>query len=171
MMFKKGDCVIHIVHGAGILLGVKKMTVNGSRQPYYHIKLLGSDALLMTPVDRAEEINPCPVVDLDIVAAIFQDEPEELNGDYRERQAYIAEKIASGDPQKVIEALRDLLWRKHTAHLSIEDTNLMTKAKHLLVSILALQPGVTMKTSSALLNELLQQIVQAWKASETALNY
>jgi RNA polymerase-interacting CarD/CdnL/TRCF family regulator len=170
-MFKKGDCVIHIVHGAGILLGTKKMTVNGSRQRYYHIQLLGSDAVLMTPVDRAGEINPCPVVDFEAVADIFCDEPEELGGDYRQRQAYIAGKIGSGDPRQVIEALRDLLWRKYTAHLSIEDMNLMTKAKHLLVSILALQPDVTMKMASLHLNELLEQIMQAWKASEAALNY
>jgi CarD family transcriptional regulator len=170
-MFKKGDYIIHIVHGAGILLGIKKMTVNGSRQPYYHIKLLGSDTVLMTPVDRAEEINPCPAVDWGAVVGIFCDEPEELAGDYRQRQAYLADKIGSGDPRQVIEALRDLLWRKHTAHLSIEDTKLMTKAKRLLASILALQPGVTVKTASIHLDELLQQIMQAWKASETAVNY
>jgi len=170
-MFKKGDCIIHIVHGPGILLGTKKMTVNGSRQRYYHIQLLGSDAVLMTPVDRAEEITQCPVVNLEVIADIFCDEPEELGGDYRQRQAHLAGKIGSGDPQQVIEALRDLLWRKHTAHLSIEDTKLMSKAKRLLVSILALQPDVTVKTASIHLNELLQQIVQAWKASETPVNY
>jgi CarD family transcriptional regulator len=165
-MYKKGDCIIHAAHGAGIMLGVKMMNVSGIKQRYYHIDLLGNGTALMVPVDSAAEISRCPLIDMAMVERIFRAEPTELNRDYRERQAYIAEKIRSGDPQQVVEAVRDLMWRKHTVHLSIEDTKLLTRAKHLLASILALQPGLTAKAASRRLEDFLRQVIEAWKASE-----
>ena len=55
-MFEKGDIVLHPGYGAGLVVGVKALTMSGNERPYYHVDLMDGDRSLMIPVEEAEAV-------------------------------------------------------------------------------------------------------------------
>jgi RNA polymerase-interacting CarD/CdnL/TRCF family regulator len=162
IMFKKGEIVMHPNYGAGMVIDIKGITVDGHKRCYYHVDLVDGERFLMIPVDEAETIGLGLIVDSANLLDVLRSAPIELDKDYRQRQARLAEKIYSGDPEQVAEALRDLAWRKRTAKLSIRDGILLRKAKRLLASVFALRRSDRDfdKARSRLSRILLQNIQQ-----------
>jgi CarD family transcriptional regulator len=136
-MFEKGDVVWHPGYGAGLVMGVKRLTVSGSERRYYHVDLMDGNRSLMIPVEEAETVGLGPVVDAGLILDVLRSAPGELERDYRQRQARLSKKIYSGDLEKVAEALRDLAWLKRHARFSIKDGILFEKAERLLASVFA----------------------------------
>ncbi len=136
-MFKKGDFVMHPGYGAGVVTGVKSMTMRGHKRRYYFVDLMDGERSLMIPVEEAEAVGLGPVVDDEIILAVLRSDPDELAKDYRTRQSRMEKKIYSGDLEKVAEALRDLAWRRRNTQVSVKDGILLDKAKRLLASVLA----------------------------------
>ena len=92
------------------------------------------------PVTQAEEAGlRLADVDRERIVAVLSNRPRKLSTNYRTRRAHIDEKISSGDPLKVAEALRDLAWRGKSSSGSAIDVMLKLKARRLLAGELALQ--------------------------------
>jgi CarD family transcriptional regulator len=165
-MFKKGDFVMHPGYGAGLVTGIKSMTMNGNKRRYYYVDLMDGDRSLMIPVEEAEAVGLGPVVDEESILAVLRGEPGELEKDYRARQARMSKKIYSGDLEKVAEALRDLAWRRRSAQVSIQDGILLDKAKRLLASVLAShRPDRDFEKAQARLSRVLLQNFQQQEAA------
>lgn len=161
-MFEKGEIVMHPNYGAGMVVDIKGITVDGNERRYYHVDLVDGDRSLMIPIDEAETVGLGLIADSVKILDVLRSPPRELAKDYRQRQARLAEKIYSGDPEQVAEALRDLAWRKRTAKLSIRDGILLRKANRLLASVFALRRSDRDfdKACSRLSRILLQNIQQ-----------
>lgn len=160
-MLERGNAVVHPAHGGGILVDIRKVRIGEAEKLYYHIELLNGNGILMIPADQAAEDGLCTQVNPDTIIDMLCTHPEELADDYRIRQADVAKKISSGDPRKVAEAVRDLAWREHTTKLSQQDASLMSRAKKLLASMLAVQPGLDFEAASGHLNRVLKQAIHA----------
>lgn len=140
-MFGKGSAIVHPTHGVGRIVDIRSMAVSGTPQHYYYIKLSDDSGLLMVPVDYAEEAGLRPVADADLILDVLATAPTVLNENYRLRQTHMAQKIESGDPVKIAEALRDLFWYGEMKKLSSGDARLKARASAMLAAELAAEQG------------------------------
>lgn len=160
-MLKNGDAIVHPSRGAGIINELKEMTIGDTTRQYYHIELI-SGGTLMIPVDQAEEAGIQPVSDeFETIVSVLSEEPEELNDNFRQRQARMNNLISSGNPAQVAQALRDLAWRNHCSRLSTGDLRLMSRAKSFLVSIMAVKPNLDFESAQQRLDMVISNNIQS----------
>lgn len=160
-MFKKDDIVFHPQRGAGIVTDIQEMSVVGNEEPYYRVELATGETLL-TPVRKSGEAKLVRVTGPEAISEVLVSKPEALVNDFRQRTFGLEEKVGSGNPLQVAEALRDLAWRKHTARLSTGDIRLMEKARKTLVNALVVKPDLNIGVASKLLDTMLKQTVTKW---------
>jgi RNA polymerase-interacting CarD/CdnL/TRCF family regulator len=72
------------------------------------------------------------------VWATLRDEPQPLPEDFKERQEQIRDKLRSGQPLEIAEAVRDLACRELQSYLTKADAKLLTQGRELLVDEVAL---------------------------------
>ncbi|NDJ53121.1 MAG: hypothetical protein GYB68_08575 [Chloroflexi bacterium] len=158
-MFDAGVSVVHPSYGAGVIRDVKKMSIAGTEHVYYNIELVDGD-MLMLPVKQAEETGLRQiVVDMDLLEEVLTGDPNQLSKNHRTRRANMTEKIHSGDPAQVIEALRDLVWRGQNSNLSAADAALKLKAKQMLIGEMALRLNVSVEEVAERIDRLLKQLI------------
>lgn len=159
-MFKKGDLVLHRNYGVGKVINIQRMKVTEDEQIYYIIDLSIGERLLI-PTEQAEELGLSTIVSPEAIINVLSDPPQTLADDFRLRQTEMDQKIGSGDPLRIAEALRDLNWRGQAVKLSTGDVRLMGKAHKFLSSLLAAQPSVDARSAGQRLDATLKQAVLA----------
>nr|MBN1228284.1 hypothetical protein [Anaerolineae bacterium] len=160
-MLKKGDAVVHPDHGAGVLGDMQTWQVSGVERRYHCVELINGKGTLCIPVDQVEEAGLVPIPDdTSPIIDVLDDEPQELDKDYRKRQANLLAKVHSGDIALVAEALRDLAWRKRDTRLSGGDTRLKDEAQEMLAGVLALQLGQDVDAALEQLTLALEQSIE-----------
>jgi RNA polymerase-interacting CarD/CdnL/TRCF family regulator len=162
-MFNKGDLVLHRHYGVGTVTNIKKMKVTEDEQIYYIIDLSIGERLLI-PTEQAEELGLSMIVSPEAIISVLSDAPQTLADDFRLRQTEMDQKIGSGDPLRVAEALRDLNWRGQAVKLSTGDVRLMGKAHKFLSSLLAAHPSADTRSADQRLDATLKQAVLAHEA-------
>ncbi len=163
-MFKKGDLVLHRNYGVGTVTSIQRMKVTDDEQTYYTISLDLGEKLLI-PVGQAEELGLSTVVSSEAIISVLSDVPQALADDFRLRQMEMDQKIGSGDPLRVAEALRDLNWRGQAIKLSSGDIRLMGKAHKFLSSLMAAHPSLDTRSAGQRLDATLKQAVLAREAA------
>ena len=157
-MFDTGDKVVHPIHGAGLVKGIKKQDLLEQYHRYYVIDLTIDDRTLMIPVSKAEEIG---LRSISQQAALSQVWPtlcaggEPLPDDHKRRQECIQEKLKTGEAIKVAEVIRDLSALKREDHLTSFDTQLLEKAQQFLACEVALVKGVQVSEAERMISETL----------------
>ena len=168
--FKKGDAVVHSCHGAGRVVNIQTWQVGDSEGRYYCIELASGEGTLMIPIEQAEEAGlRLAISNSDAIVEVLLDKPQELDEDYRARQSHLADKIHSGDPRLVAQALRDLVWREKVDSLSSKDAKLKAEAQDLLASELSLQPDMDMESATKHLGGIIRRAIQTHLPSIGAL--
>lgn len=159
-MFKKGDLVLHRHYGVGTVINIQAMKVTEDEKIYYIIDLSVGERLLI-PIEQAEELGLSTIVSSEAIIDVLSEAPQTLADDFRLRQMEMDQKIGSGDPLRVAEALRDLNWRGQAIKLSTGDVRLMCKAHKFLSSLLAAQPSLDTRSAGQRLDATLKQAVMA----------
>lgn len=156
-MFKAGDKIVHVRHGAGIVKEPRTIIREGVETIYFCVELSDRRGMIMLPAEKmnTDEIR-IAMNNLDVIEEVIQASPEPLEDDHRARQNTIKEKIRTHDPRILAATLRDLAWRESVAKLTFTDTQLKDQAQRLLAQELALDPDIALdvarKRISALLN-------------------
>ena len=162
--FEKGDLVYHSFYGTGIITSIQTLDLSGVERLYYVVELAIGE-VLMIPIEETEEARLHPLISQDVIIDVLSATPEKLADDARQRREHIESKVNGGDPKQVAEALRDLIWREHTANLSNGDRKLMLNARKLLTNILVIQPDLDTQEAAQRLEAILEQATLTWKAS------
>lgn len=159
-MFKAGDKIVHVRHGAGIVKEPRTITREGVDTVYFCVELSDNRGMIMVPADKVDndEIR-LAVTNIDAIEEVLQAPPELLQDDHRVRQNTIKENIKTHDPRILAATLRDLAWREYRDKITFTDAQLKDKAQRLLAQELALDPSVGLdvarKRISSILNEAL----------------
>lgn len=155
-MFKPGDMVVHVRHGAGIVLEKRVLTYNGEEREYFCIEMNGDKRTLMIPVENMDndELRPA-MTDIKAIEEVFKKAPDELDEDYRTRQNDIRLKIKSRNPFKLAQALRDLVYLERTHKLTTTDLRLRDQVMQALAKELALKPSLSVAAARQHLQELI----------------
>jgi CarD family transcriptional regulator len=164
--FRIGDKLFHPVHGVGTLVDLEKETKNGEVTDYLVISLTESNGILMTPVERAEEIGMRKVVkkrNRPALWKLFAGRPRKLPKNYRRRSAQIGERLVEGGFKEIGRLIRDLAWREVRSGLNSYDRRIFKRAKGLLAQELAVSERIETDEAMERIESALERRLSRWQ--------
>jgi CarD family transcriptional regulator len=158
MVFNVGETVVYPHHGAALIQATETRVIKGVEKLYLVLKVAQGDLTVKVPAENAEIVGVRDVVDqtglnkvFDVLRAPHTEEPTNWSRRYKAN----LEKLASGDVNKVAEVVRDLWRRDKERGLSAGEKRMLTKARQILVSELALAEGTNEDKAEVILDEVL----------------
>jgi CarD family transcriptional regulator len=158
MVFNVGETVVYPHHGAALIQATETRVIKGVEKLYLVLKVAQGDLTVKVPAENAEIVGVRDVVDqtglnkvFDVLRAPHTEEPTNWSRRYKAN----LEKLASGDVNKVAEVVRDLWRRDKERGLSAGEKRMLTKARQILVSELALAEGTNEDKAEIILDEVL----------------
>jgi len=167
MSFKVGETVVYPHHGAALIEAIETRTIKGEEKIYLVLKVAQGDLTVRVPAENIDLVGVRDVVDsagLDRVFSVLRQPytEEPTNWSYTEeptnwsrRYKANVEKLASGDVIKVAEVVRDLYRRDLDRGLSAGEKRMLSKAKQILISELALAERTDEVKAGVILDEVL----------------
>lgn len=158
MAFKVGETVVYPHHGAATIEEITTRVIGGVEREYLRLRVAQGDLTIQIPSENVEMVGVRDVVDeaglehvFEVLRAKKTDEPSNWSRRYKAN----VEKIATGDVVKVAEVVRDLSRRDSNRGLSAGEKRMLTKARQILVSELALAEKTNEEDASLRLDEVL----------------
>jgi CarD family transcriptional regulator len=151
--FAEGDLVVYPNHGAGYVAGVEEKTVLGEARRYYVVYIADGELTLNIPAGGDTGLRCC--ADEEGVAgalAILRGDPDEMPDHWNHRLKHNQEKIRGGEISRVAEVVRDLSAYGGEHGLSTGERNLLTKARRILISEVALSKKLAAGEAEALVD-------------------
>jgi len=120
-LLRSGERVYHPMYGFGVIEGVIVRDQAGQATDFYGIRLTDG-AMLSVPVARAESLGLRPIVNsLASIIACLRSPPQALPDNDRQRIVELKARWQSRQPMSLAQAVRDLLGRSRTHHLTPAD--------------------------------------------------
>jgi len=170
-MFQIGSLAVYPAHGVGVIESIQDREVSGAAQPFYIMRLLDNDMIIMIPTNNAGNIGLRKIIDTNTVPEVYEIlryRPVRLNSQtWNRRYRDYMDKIKTGSPLRVAEVLRDLTLLKLEKDLSFGERKMLDTAKNLLVKELSLVNNINEEEIEAFLQELLAQTEAAPPAPES----
>ena len=157
MVFEVGETVVYPHHGAARIEEIKMRTIKGEEKMYLKLKVAQGDLTIEVPAENVDLVGVRDVVDsegLEEVVEVLQAEQVEEPTNWSRRYKANLEKLASGDVKKVAEVVRDLWRRDQDRGLSAGEKRMLSKARQVLVSELALAKKVTEEEAEGMLDQV-----------------
>ncbi|SDS13700.1 transcriptional regulator, CarD family [Brevibacterium siliguriense] len=158
MSFQVGDTVVYPHHGAATIQEIKKRAIKGEEKLYLKLQVAHGDLVIEVPAENCDLVGVRDVVGeegvekvFSVLRAEFVEEPANWSRRYKAN----VEKLQSGDVIKVAEVVRDLWRREQDRGLSTGEKRMLSKARQILVSELALAEKKEESEAEALLDEVL----------------
>ena len=159
MTFNVGETVVYPNHGAAVIEDIETRTSKGEEKLYLVLRILGqNDLVVRVPASNLDLVGVRDVVDDEGLEKVFEvlrktnvEEPSNWSRRYKAN----LEKLHSGNVLKVAEVVRDLWRRERDRGLSAGEKRMLSKARQILVSELALAKKVTDERAEEMLDEVL----------------
>lgn len=158
MTFSVGDTVVYPHHGAALIESIEMRDIGGQERKYLVLRVAQGDLTVRVPADNVDLVGVRDVVNqegLDRVFEVLRQPYTEEPTNWSRRYKANLEKLASGDVVKVAEVIRDLWRRERDRGLSAGEKRMLSKARSVLVSELALAENTNEDKAEALLDEVL----------------
>ncbi len=160
MAYSVGDTVIYPHHGAAVIERKEDRELQGVSREYLVLRLTYGDLTLMVPADACDEVGIRKVVSKKEVEQVLDvlrvpEGKAAVNWSRRFKANY--EKLRSGDIYHVAEVVRNLATREKDKGLSAGEKRMLTKAKQILLSELA----VAIKKDEAKAEQLVEETLAA----------
>ncbi len=158
MNFAVGETVVYPHHGAAEILEITPVTVKGVEKTYLTLKVTQGDLTIKVPAENVDLVGVRDVVDkkgLQEVFSVLREPYIEEPTNWSRRYKANVEKLASGDVIRVAEVVRDLTRRDSDKGLSAGEKRMLSKARQILVSELALAEKSSEEAAETRLDEVL----------------
>jgi CarD family transcriptional regulator len=163
MAYSVGDTVIYPHHGAAVVERKEERELKGESREYLVLRLTYGDLTLMVPADSCEEVGIRNVVskkEVEQVLDVLREPEGKAAGNWSRRFKANYEKLRSGDIYQVAEVVRNLATREKDKGLSAGEKRMLTKAKQILLSELA----VAIKKDEERAEQLVEETLAAAQA-------
>ncbi len=160
MAFSVGDTVIYPHHGAAKIEKVETRKIKGEKRDYFVLRLTYGDLTVMVPSDSIEECGVRNVVskkEVEKVLDVLRQPEGKQAGNWSRRFKANYEKLRSGDIYQVAEVVRNLCTREKDKGLSAGEKRMLTKAKQILLSELAVAIKKDEEKAEELVNRTLEE--------------
>ena len=160
-MYNLGDKVVYPMHGAGRIESVEEKEVLGELKKYYILKMPIGEIKLMIPVDNVNNMGLRNVISKDKVRdvlAILEQSAEENTSNWNKRYRDNMEKMRTGDIFELAHVVRDLSFRDKEKGLSTGEKKMLTNAKQMLISEVALSIDQDGETVTNYIEDFLEKI-------------
>lgn len=159
MTFNVGETVVYPNHGAAVIEDIETRTIKGEEKLYLVLRILGqNDLVVRVPASNLDLVGVRDVVDdegLENVFEVLRKTNVEEPSNWSRRYKANLEKLHSGNVLKVAEIVRDLWRRERDRGLSAGEKRMLSKARQILVSELALAKKVADDRAEEMLDEVL----------------
>lgn len=160
MTFKVGETVVYPHHGAATIEEITKRMFGGEEKTYLTLRVTTGDLTIQVPAENVELVGVRDVVDeegFEEVMDTLREENTEEPSNWSRRYKANQEKIATGDPVRVAEVVRDLSRRDALKGLSAGEKRMLSKARQILTSELALSREIEEDVANERLDEILAE--------------
>ena len=144
-MFIKGDKIVYPLYGAGIIEDLEEKEIDGVTETYYVLNIPVSNLKIMISAVKAESLGIRQVHTNDEVMGIItsRDLPAAAtNQNWNQRYKENLEKIKSGKLNEVTGVFKNLLQREKSRSLSSAEKKMLTTAKQIIVSEIAIAANI-----------------------------
>lgn len=159
MTFNVGETVVYPNHGAAVIEDIETRTIKGEEKLYLVLRILGqNDLVVRVPASNLDLVGVRDVIDdegLENVFEVLRKTNVEEPSNWSRRYKANLEKLHSGNVLKVAEVVRDLWRRERDRGLSAGEKRMLSKARQILVSELALAKKVADDRAEEMLDEVL----------------
>lgn len=140
-MYTVGEKVAHPMHGAGVIEAIVTRNEKEGPRAFYTLRLCVGSMTLMLPCDSCDAIGLRQVIapcEAEALLAGLDEVPVESETNWNQRYRDNMEKIRSGDLHQVAVVIRTLRRRDARKALSTGERKMLSSAKRIMVSELAL---------------------------------
>lgn len=140
-MYTVGEKVAHPMHGAGVIEEIVTRNEKEGQRTFYTLRLGVGSLTLMLPCDSCDTIGLRQVIsprEAEELLACLGDVPVESETSWNQRYRENMAKIKSGDLHQVAVVIRTLHRRDAHKALSTGERKMLSSAKRIMVSELAL---------------------------------
>jgi len=144
-MFNKGDKIVYPLYGAGVIEELEEKIVDGAPETYYVLNIPVSNLKIMVSASKAAILGIRNVYTKDEVTRIINDlgyADIAMNQNWNQRYKENFEKIKSGLLHEVITVFRNLLNREKLRSLSSAEKKMLTTAKQIIISEIAISHNI-----------------------------
>ena len=171
-MFNVGDYIVYPMHGAGTIDAIEEKDILGQKQAYYIIKMPG-EVKVMIPTAQAEKVGIRGVIDKEQAEKVFdvlsEDETQtEMNWNKRDRENM--DKMKTGNIYEVADVVRNLSFKQKEKGLSTGEKKMLTNAKQILVSELALAEHSSQDVVEGLVDDKISKSYQTFRVDNIGDN-
>ena len=157
-MFSIGDTVVYPIYGAGIIVDIETVKIDGKDMVYYVIDLPNGNLKIRISVKKADEIGLRRIYDGDeLKSAIYSvtDVPVEHHENWNQRYKDNLEKIKTGQLEQVTEVYRNLFLRERERGLSGAEKKMLNNTRQIIVSEIVYSCGLDKEKAEEFLLEAL----------------
>ena len=171
-MFNVGDYIVYPMHGAGTIDAIEEKDILGQKQAYYIIKMPG-EVKVMIPTAQAEKVGIRGVIDKEQAEKVFDVLSEdgtqtEMNWNKRYRENM--DKMKTGNIYEVADVVRNLSFKQKEKGLSTGEKKMLTNAKQILVSELALAEHSSQDVVEGLVDDKISKSYQTFRVDNIGDN-
>ena len=160
-MYEIGDKIVYPLHGAGVVEAIEEKEIMGQKKQYYVVRILCGNMTLLIPTDNCEEIGVRDVISKEEAKKIvdyFKNEPLCDDSNWNRRQRGNLIKIKSGDIYKVLDVLKDLMYREKVKGLSTSERKVLGNARQIVVSELVMSDFANEEDIDMIMNDIVDSL-------------
>ena len=162
--FTIGEKIVYPNHGVTVVEQIGESAIAGTDHVYYHLRLLANDSKLMVPVANTDRVGLRPLYPqkkVKTIVGLLGERPLSATRDWKDRYRENVEKMKTGRLEDVAEVLRALNIISKRKSLSFREKKMYERAKHLLVSEIAIVKGMSETDAEAMVDQALEKSAAA----------
>ena len=160
MPFQIGEKVVFPNHGVGVIENVSSRSFGSQYENFYLLRLLCSSLTIMVPLAHAGHLRLRKVTRNGEVAKVIcflSNGNCDLHGDWKDRFKENSGKMESGGLLETAQVLKGLLTLQLSKPLSFREKKMLDRARHMLITELAVSRCVTEPLATTMLQKALQK--------------
>jgi len=149
MDFKVGDKVVYPNHGVGIIEQISFGQLNGRTERYYMLRILASGLRVTVPLTNVTAVGLRPLIrttEAEKVISFLERGKCDCHHDWKHRFKENSERMRTGSLLDVATVLKSLVALSRNKPLSFREKKMLERARHLLVTELAMARRTTEET-------------------------
>lgn len=158
-MFEIGDKVVYPMHGAGTIVAIEEREILGVIHKYYILKLPINQLKVMVPVKTADKLGVREITTVDemdkVLDELSSDEKIDVPKNWNRRYRHNFEKIKSGNLIEIAEVVKCLENLDHKKSLSTGERKILTEARQIIASEMALVYDKDISEITGIINKAL----------------